>query len=963
MRQITTNTELLQMFDLIEVNNNTLTPKLGTYILVKTEEYGANKSLSSIVVLGKDVDDFEKTLQSSPEYKEYIRYRLSKFIDNPSKQNFKETKVIVWVDIDHPLPLEELAKECNDLQYPPNILKRTNKGWHLIWLSEYSITDKVLLEEIEEKFGILLRSNSYFSSVIDKIGNIMSATRPIYPDLPCYVLKEEPYNALDLYERIKEMYIPIANFQDRQANMISPNDLSVNLVKSAVDLCSIAKVLMNSFEDHDYREWFNVSFFFALRDLLGDKDAKQEWLAKSRLYYKYGTSGNNDKNTLNQLEYTKNFIVKDKHAWVLPSCEFIRTHARPERELSKACELCPARKINHVYRFLLKNNEEETLSDTIFIENGFVYKRAVVSKKGSEPIETITKVCKAITPLVIIRKAPSYKANSIEYLKYQYNNETYYARISRTSGGELSLKEFSFVSIHENNYKAFREYIEIIIQRLREQGRVQNVPFLGYEEEKAIVVNKHISYADAIVYLTQDFNLKVFNGVINVPELYIPHSKGSVDEYLKGVEKLLKLRDPLILSAVGHELVMFSKDILDTAGFQPLNIIQIWRGAQGIGKTQRLILANRLFTNGFASFKSTTLAKFQNDYHFIKIPLIFDEVVLSSPNDVEKFKDMIYHIANMLGKQDAEKVLPPLKSPVIMAGERVNLYRMEKLLTTGAARRMMIVDIGEVYKFEITPKIAEVSRILSQNFGHADVIQSFFFKNAEKYNQQFDSMLEKVSTFLEQEAGFSPRYYTDLFRHITQILLNLRFLALMTDPYAFTEEDEDELLRFYQNTLRNSSELLGTVNDESVYADIENAIQRFTYTFKEEKTFKGSLPTLLAKAGVTYTSKLSPDIIKVLVAKYYKNNRAWIGISNLFIYFDGAHSFPTVDREIKRITENLFYMKNSKVKEWFKNYDNLFYLSTLVREGFQEEFLRKICKELDVDFTTYDESNAKQKFI
>ncbi len=130
------------------------------------DKYGVSEDISSII-------DYLK----ADEYRS-IRVALGLYNGTVSRQNFIRTKVIARLDTDKAMPMEELMLKLEmfgDLQ--PNVIHKTYKGWHALWLADdwFEKEDEPLIDKFVSFLDSIRVKNG--ATWIDRIDGVGAMTR------------------------------------------------------------------------------------------------------------------------------------------------------------------------------------------------------------------------------------------------------------------------------------------------------------------------------------------------------------------------------------------------------------------------------------------------------------------------------------------------------------------------------------------------------------------------------------------------------------------------------------------------------------------------------------------------------------------------------------------------------------------------------------------------------------------
>ena len=341
------------------------------------------------------LEDFRQLLNSLP-YLEKLRVFFAHF--RPHKGKITQRKdhwdrFKAWrFDIDHPYPEEHILNLIEKLPLQPNIVKKSNKGWHLIYVfDEFVLRNKYHLylhknaEEGRLHFMVYRLLTSHIPSYLrtleptldfhaSSIVN-MIATRFVSENLPAYLL-HEPYPLSQFFDAFAHLtpeklstYHPAttpnghstngqAQTQPKRrredleevvesfykAHKSSPytiHDIPKETFYSLLDRCAVLKELDKVWENHSYWEWFIMTNYQAVKILYAESPEEgealwQEFHEKSKKHPEY-----NRKDAHRFLEYA---IERQRENLKPPSCGYIYRVIR--QEFRVICEECPYKQID-----------------------------------------------------------------------------------------------------------------------------------------------------------------------------------------------------------------------------------------------------------------------------------------------------------------------------------------------------------------------------------------------------------------------------------------------------------------------------------------------------------------------------------------------------------------------------------------------------------------------------------------
>jgi hypothetical protein len=380
-------------------------------VLLKDDEAPAFVGMSKIfplsdIFLGAyfKIDELRKALKDKEEDLEYLRVFLSYF--KPQEDGKLSQRQEYWdkfkawrYDIDDVnYTLEQVLELINKLPLKPNIIHKSKKGWHLIYVFDrfverkdvddfkkrkndnayvpymvYEILTNLLpiyLKELESKLDVKASNNIS-----------MIATRFISERLPAYVINPE-YSLetfLKAYSFLTKKAFEFESYYDLDKDLSdnkSPFTIQ-NIPKeefnTGISRCGVFKALDEDWENHSYYDWFLMINLYAVKILYADNQEeleklKQEFHEKSRRYPKYN---------YHEAEYYLNKAIEYQRAGLkLPGCKFINENV--SSKYLKACQTCRYKKVDkdgNIYgHYLFSYLNRENLEDEDITVKGWALK-------------------------------------------------------------------------------------------------------------------------------------------------------------------------------------------------------------------------------------------------------------------------------------------------------------------------------------------------------------------------------------------------------------------------------------------------------------------------------------------------------------------------------------------------------------------------------------------------------------
>ena len=385
---------LLDNFELLEllgiISQDWLFVKLSPNVVVLRDEVPALSDFPKVFTIDKLVGGTDIPLSIARDVLNSIPYldKLRVFFAHFRPHNGKITqrkdhwdKFKAWrFDIDHPYPEEHIWELLNKLPLKPNIVKKSKKGWHLIYTFDEFVernkydrylhegdTDgylhfmvyKLLTSHIPSYLKTLEPTLDFHASSLVN----MIATRFVSEKLPAYLL-HEPYPLSEFFNAFACL-IPAEqttnghpqthpNGKGRdlrevvdgyyKAHRTSPykvEDIPRETFYSLLDRCAVLKELEKVWENHSYEEWVIMANVQAVKILYAENPEEetalwQEFHEKSQKHPKY---------TREDADYYLDYAIKRQREHLkLSSCGYIYRVIR--KEFRAICEECPYKQID-----------------------------------------------------------------------------------------------------------------------------------------------------------------------------------------------------------------------------------------------------------------------------------------------------------------------------------------------------------------------------------------------------------------------------------------------------------------------------------------------------------------------------------------------------------------------------------------------------------------------------------------
>ena len=876
-------------------------------------------------------------------------------------------------DIDEPnYTFEQMLELAKKLPLMP-IIKKSNKGWHFIYVFDkfierseveaykgynekyylpykvYEILTQLLpfyLKELEPKLDVKASSNIS-----------MIATRFISSALPAYYFRVNLYVELEYslerffnaYSFLTKKVFKYENYEikydlksdddkqdsNNEKSTFTISDISKEEFYTAISRCMVLKVLDDDWENHGYEEWFLMTTLYAIKILYAENEEEKDKLIQE--FHKKSSGYSNYKEK--EAEYMLHKIIEyQSNGLKLHGCK--RINEIINQKYLDACKSCPHKKVDregniyghYLFSYLYKENLEDddiTINGWVLKENGWnkyivkadryvqvvpyfkIRTHYIVGKEEDEFIEMIDKTGRNY--IRNIGRKHSYKPD-IETLK---------------RFGEINL-------LMENDAKIFfGTYIEKVKVK---RGIV--VDFVGYKYDKGwdIVIGGYGKFSRKELHY-------IFYGD-EKDDSYVPEVKGNADDFKAIYFDLFNLNDPPLHLMLSHYLSWIGKELIrDVLLFENINPILMAVGDSQIGKSIRAKAAAGLYgTTALFSFSNVSLASFTNRFPIIQTPFCIDEVVLNSDFEERKFSLLIYNITNIQRKILYNTSYNPLNIPIIITGETESLpiHRVFDMYR-GLNRRSILLEMTDEWT-ENTDAILKAMKKLQLHHGH---ILSYVLSLKEENKTEIVNLMES----LRKQINFGKNNFGEINTH-----LSLSF-AMFIDFFhryigiskSVVMNKVDDLIQFIVNQI--STKQLKRIGGNIDYVDeIVNFISKVEEALNTKKSLRGlSYEKLCVKIGYNPASKVT-NLLKKFFWKRYTSSSS----SSTRLYFVPSvliiDPFKAVTDDekaemgtiIQADKDRLMELKDDELKIW----------AELLKVRYNEDMVRKIVDRLRDDRLT-----------
>jgi len=911
------NYQLLDLLGLIEPVG--VYVKLSNQALVLKDDIPivglpVNKVFPLDMILKEKVfkkEELWATLQNLP-YLKHLRVFFGKF--RPDKSGIVTQRVELWdsikawrydIDVvkdedlinDYEEAIQKINNKSRDLQeliqklpLPPNVIKRSNKGWHLIYVfkefitreayetylkqynnpnnraSDYPISDQFIVYELLSKY--IPRYIAELEPQLDiqassKVSSI--ATRFVTEDLPAYIIHR--LYTLNEFRKAFEFLLvedkeEIVYKQGKTPYTVK--DIPKTTFLSLMDRCAVLKALDEDWEDHDNFAWYVMTNYYAIRILYAETTEEAEklrqefhekssrWKGNGNKYYTYNEAER-------QLEY---YIRKQEEGLKPPTCKYIYNNL--DSKYTTICRSCPYRRFdsngNMIANFVFDALRSDSLEDVKIPGWELRDDGWYMEVRGKDGLDS-TWV--RVLPFFRIRAHYIVGKDEVELIDIvDKNGVSEIKPVERRGDTYLVNPEIikKYGRINRSWISAAKGFLVDYIEEVKERKGVV-INFLGYEYVDNVWRIAVGGYGN---YQRKDLGY-IFYGDEISRRWFVPSVKGDLETFKNVYKDVFKLNDPALHLAIAHFLSWIGEQYLDNEGLKAnINPILIFIGDSGTGKSVRAKIAASLYGNpSLFSFTNVTQASYNNKFPSVKAPIVIDEVSTRLPKYEEKLAELLYNVGNRSGKMTAYTTYNPIETPVLLIGETQN-FLVDKLFSSyrGLARRSIVIRMTTQWR----DNSEELDRLLNQLYRSYGHILSYV--KSLKPNDRVD--IEESIQDIYTRIKVGGNIFKEVKEHLALSLS--MFKHFYVNFIGVSENDLDEkieqVLRFATKEI--SEHQLDKIGDTVDY--IEEIIEFISAVIKAKKegaSLRGmTYKALLGKIDYKPTDKVEPILKKFFWKKY-----------------------------------------------------------------------------------------------
>ena len=642
--------------------------------------------------------------------------------------------------------LEELLALIEDKKLPlaPNLLKRSNKGWHLIyvfdeWITRdayetykkerknpFNVPDDSITDQFKV-FELLTNQNRYITKFIAELEpqldegasiNIAQiATRFITEDLPAYLI-HEPYSLKEFRKAFEYLMDKVKDEEVMYKQDKTPYttyDIPKETFLSLMDRCDVLKALDEDWENHGNNEWYVMINYYAIRILYADtpqeaEELRQEFHDKSRRWRGNGKEHYTYEEAESKLDY---YIKKQAEGLKPPTCRYIFNNL--DSKYKSKCLICQYSRFvngNIISNFIFDGLKEDSLEDIhipgweLRPDGWYVY------EAGKD--EEVGRYVRAIG---FFKIGNHFFVGDKEFVSIvDARGITKIVPVERKKDTYITLPTLiQQLYINPDKVSEIKRFLTKYIEAVKERRGVK-INFLGYRYVNGFW---DIAVGGDGNYRRKDLGYLIFDREID-GNWFSPTVQGSLDTFKAIYYQAFLLNDPALHLVIAHYLSWIGEQFIDTKSLKPqINPVLILVGDAGTGKSIRAKIGAGIFGNpAVFSFTNITQAGFNNRFPLIKAPIGIDEVITKSQRDEEKLGELLYNIGNKSGKMNAYATHDPIDVPILLTGETENLL-IDKVFASyrGLNRRSIVIKMTTEWR-DNSDMLDMILDELHDHYGH-----------------------------------------------------------------------------------------------------------------------------------------------------------------------------------------------------------------------------------------------------
>lgn len=963
------NYEMLEMFGMIKKFEGGQCKLADNVVVLKDDDAAAFVGMSKLFPLSNiflgayfKIDELRQALKDKEEDLEYLRVFLSYF--TPQENGKLTQKQEYWLkfkawrydidDVDY--TLEQVLELINKLPLKPNIIRKSKKGWHLIYVFDrfiekedikaykerkndnayvpymvYEILTNLLpiyLKELEPKLDVKASNN------ISQI-----ATRFISERLPAYVINPE-YSLetfLEAYSFLTKIVFEFESIYKDFDKDLSDNkspftiqDIPKEEFNTGISRCGVFKALDEDWENHSYDDWFVMFNLYAVKILYADNQEeiekiKQEFHEKSRRYPKY---------EYKQAEYYLNKAIEyQREGLKLPGCKFINKNV--SLKYLKACQTCRYKKVDkegNIYgHYLFSYLYRDNLEDEDITVKGWALKEDGWSLYNAEDGSYIH-----ILPYFKIRTHYLVGEAEDEYVEIiDKRGRSYIRKVDRkkdTYKPNVDLVK-RFGAINPDKVNEAKRFLAHYIEKVKEKRGVK-IDFVGY---------KNIGNAWDIVvggngkYSRKEMAFIFYGREMENPDWYIPEVKGREDYFKAIYQALFNLNDAPLHLAIAHFLSWIGREFIkERSLIGNVNPILILVGDTGTGKSIRVKIATGLYGNpNLFSFTNITQAGFNNNFPLIKTPFGIDEVIMKTANDERKFGELVYNITNIQGKMTFNTTYNPIDVPISITGETENLL-IDKAFSNfrGLNRRSIVIEMTDYWK-ENSDVLDDALDELQSHHGH---ILGYVKSLKEEDKKEIEDLIKGI----QGRLNFGDSLFKDLKKHIALSLAMFyhffeRYIGI--DAVKIADKVNDVIDFVVEQINKKQVERIGENVDYT--EEVINFIAKVEEAMNNKKSLKGlSYDKVCNAIGYTPSNRVGEMLKKFFWKRYSETKR-----KGTKLRFISGVLITNPFMELANNDKN-FILETDKSRLEGLNEEELKIWADVLKIRYSDEIVKKIVAEL-----------------
>jgi len=854
-------------------------PKLAdldpdTFIVFETERMDVSKIYFTSLSF--------KTSSDFPDPHRKIRVSVGAFENKPSLETLIDTFFLAVIDIDVYKEglVEEIVNILKELDIPPSYILKTDKGLHIIYLSQTLLIkeDKLNVFALHSACSQFKRFIKLYLDDIVPIDKVMICdgyfTRLdaevvyegyIYQNFYDWYFRfyrDEAEDDSEVIDKKTKEQFDIKTIFENQDFITNPflKFYDVQYIFNYVKFnCPTLNYILNNFENHTYDEWkIAVWFYYFLYNFIAQEDQKEKLLSdllnKATLYRKHPPEVS--------IKRTKKFFewfLKKNIPDLFWSCKKMNEVF--------GCSKCP-----HIGKIRIPFIPDFILPESFIVFQDKYYVLVNHPKLG----EYYTYVCQFFYPLSVVMTPWGEKSVKIKIITF-FNHQ----KIELVVSPDLvkGLKEADKFMINDKkHFLALIRFFNSNLLRVLEQSLIGVYP--------AQSQHKYITIEDFSLFTDQEHE---FGNLV-------VEKKGSYDNFAQAIDTLLydftdeeyfHYKMAVILALFSIFYFRYYRQFVLNPGF-------VWFGTSGVGKTTCIKIINSFFREPTkmyeANFESITEAWINRKASIIRAPLFVDDVKVNNVNEFKTLFNRLYQLAN----RNLTKLNVQFTGSgnfywiLFLTSELRFVYRF--VMTDGLNRRFFFINAG----FKHT-KLQEIARNITErvilnledNYGHG-------FTYYEKFIMPYE---EKILDYMNKHGKFYEIFDIGVHNKILRCLEAIAQIMFKDEKRA-----EGLIYRFFRTLINKPFKPL-TKQEEFTLLELAEKYPYVYDTLFDEETILSFLKDFSEIKQLADTTLGIYEVMNILTKICFELNMFYnLLFANIMLSSNGELKYVYPD-----LSYNLFY--------------------------------------------------------